>query len=300
MVSVSDIMSSNAVTENNTKKKKKNTVNLTVSPSYNKVVVPLIHAGGGDPSLLLEQYPNFDADSIPPDGIRLHHSRGIPKTDTLPYLHGAVYLKDIVVARGLLACGASIWKKTAISGIVPISFTIGSLYATSIKKKLEMLDLLLAHPGGMETLDEPCNQGFTVLHGAVLHTNVEMVKKLLEMGADPTVQTNEGRTPYILALIHGYKSEIAGILEDAVHTFPVLSVGEWRPHIHHQFPRHYRLALRTLVILAKARNLKASTKKMLVPRYQTANLCFLPEEVLQFMYTFLCVLPLPDNWFDET
>jgi len=84
--------------------------------------------------------------------------------------------------------------------------------------------------------------------------------------------------------------------------FAVLSLGEWRPRLHHRFPRRYRMAMRTLVILAKARaveNEAAAVVALPPARYQQACLELLPEELLQYMYAFVTAAPVPDFWTRE-
>jgi len=86
-----------------------------------------------------------------------------------------------------------------------------------------------------------------------------------------------------------------------VHTLSVLAVGEWRPHLQHLFPRRYRSALRTLAVLAKARVVATTVDVRARPpaRYPQACLQLMPEEILQYMFTFVTAAPVPDGWTRE-
>lgn len=67
----------------------------------------------------------------------------------------------------------------------------------SIRKKTDRITLmLLAHPMDLDKADV---EGFTALHFAVQNKDLKLVRLLLEKGADPTAQTNDGRTPMVLA-----------------------------------------------------------------------------------------------------
>jgi ankyrin repeat protein len=53
--------------------------------------------------------------------------------------------------------------------------------------------------------------GMTALHGAVMFAQVEMVRWLIEHGAEPNPMNYENKTPLKLA-VEGGKDEIAAIL----------------------------------------------------------------------------------------
>lgn len=73
-----------------------------------------------------------------------------------------------------------------------------------------------------DNLDFQDNDGLTALHLAVMSERTEIVKKLLQKGANKNIKDRKGRTPKILAETKG-KELIANMLEDkAVCSFFIL------------------------------------------------------------------------------
>lgn len=82
----------------------------------------------------------------------------------------------------------------------------------------------------------------------------------------------------------------------------VLKLG-WRPHQHADLTPCYRAAMRTLVVLAKARPKKEREIiraedgcRVLLARYPCACLELLPEELLQYIFVFITAFPVPAAW----
>jgi ankyrin repeat protein len=71
------------------------------------------------------------------------------------------------------------------------------------------LCLLLDH--GAE-VDAQQHGGYTVLHAASMHGDEELVRLLLERGADPLLRTDDGRTAADFAREHGY-AKVADLLD---------------------------------------------------------------------------------------
>jgi hypothetical protein len=81
-------------------------------------------------------------------------------------------------------------------------------------------------------------------------------------------------------------------------TFYVLN--EWRPKYHAEYPKQYRAAMRTLLMLAKTYMSGSSCGKQpckeLVARFPQTCLALLPEELLQYLYALITVEPLVHYW----
>jgi hypothetical protein len=76
-----------------------------------------------------------------------------------------------------------------------------------------------------------------------------------------------------------------------VFVHAVLQIGEWRPRLHQRFPMKYRKTLRTLVVLAKARTYvigEYPCKDRIVSHYAVSGLSILPEELLQYLFVYVC------------
>jgi hypothetical protein len=74
---------------------------------------------------------------------------------------------------------------------------------------------------------------------------------------------------------------------------------EWRPRNASEFPLKYHSALRTLVILAKARTIEAKKNVavvVLISHYPDAYLDRLPEELLQYLFVYIVGIPFPEEW----
>ncbi len=66
---------------------------------------------------------------------------------------------------------------------------------------------------------------------------------------------------------------------------------DWRPVLHGTFPPRVREGVRTILVLRKARDTKKSTEKMMYARYPSACLCLLPEELMQYLFIYVCSIP---------
>lgn len=87
--------------------------------------------------------------------------------------------------------------------------------------QLRVLDLLKAHGVDVNQRAEP--HGLTPLHVAVLINSPQVLGKLLEMGADPSLRSQDGETALDLArrvqASNGplLRPEVIAVLEDAAH-----------------------------------------------------------------------------------
>jgi hypothetical protein len=93
--------------------------------------------------------------------------------------------------------------------------------------------------------------------------------------------------------------EVAELLEEAERAHAVLHLGEWRPHKQACFPRGYRAAMRTLVVLAKARTPALDDASELHSHYPSACLDLLPEELLQYLFAYVTSAHVPDVWTER-
>jgi hypothetical protein len=73
----------------------------------------------------------------------------------------------------------------------------------------------------------------------------------------------------------------------------VLRVGTWQPRLHAYFPAKYRVAMRTVAILAKA------CVGVNSYRYSCAALCYLPEELLQLVFEMITLAPIYFPWEND-
>lgn len=69
-------------------------------------------------------------------------------------------------------------------------------------------------------IDQANEEGWTLLHFAAEQGNADMVRTLLERGADPTVKTLRGRTPYDVALGTMIKAALAKAVQAKTGTSP--------------------------------------------------------------------------------
>ena len=70
-------------------------------------------------------------------------------------------------------------------------------YYVKIKQNVDALKLV---DGGKIDINMQTDEGYTLLHYAADANNLEMVKALLERGADPTLKARTGSTPYDMAM----------------------------------------------------------------------------------------------------
>lgn len=88
-----------------------------------------------------------------------------------------------------------------------------------------------------------------------------------------------------------------------IPTGAVFRHGSWRPRSAGLFPAKMRAAIRTMQILATARPLRTSRAdrhamrgRFIVVRYPQACLTCLPEEIRQYVYSFVASGPVPSHW----
>lgn len=73
----------------------------------------------------------------------------------------------------------------------------GARYYIKIKQNVDALKLV---DGGEIDINMQTDEGYSLLHYAADAGNLEMVKALLERGADPTLKSKTGSTPYDMAM----------------------------------------------------------------------------------------------------
>ena len=105
-------------------------------------------------------------------------------------------------------------------------------------------------------------RGYTALHLAVVKGELELVKRLLELGADPNQQADEARTVLPLALVHGCNLQIVDLLLEAGAHLEAPDDNGFRP-LHAAAEVGSVPGIRYL--LTKDANLQAPTKRGLTP-----------------------------------
>jgi ankyrin repeat protein len=124
-------------------------------------------------------------------------------------LHFALLLDKYEMVRNLLKPPLNADPTTRDS-----RFGVNALHLVAIDYSIQsdIIDLLLAHP--KVNIDDVNQRGRTALHFAARVSNVMVVEKLLEKGANPNIGDNEGLTPLHLAARRDTKTvNIDAILE---------------------------------------------------------------------------------------
>lgn len=88
---------------------------------------------------------------------------------------------------------------------------------TAAARNLRVVELLLAHRCG--DIDHQIDNGMSALHLACLQGAVDVVRVLLEAGADPTLKEEDGQTPRDVAAEWGYH-DIVQLLEVSLFRKP--------------------------------------------------------------------------------
>ncbi len=258
---------------------------MTSKPSYRTIVEPLLREHDGDASELLRLFPNFDPDANARD------------TGANSYLRWAGYMNHFHAVRGLVQCGANLQLKGR-HGCTPLYWVCRGHQ----KNRTDMVAWFLSKSVDVRSTVNWANvHGWTPLHVAASCASSSAVRVLLKHGANPTLTNGVGETPSELARLEDWRIGTAKVLEAAERAHSVLALGEWRPHRQVTFPRHYRAAMRTLVILAKAHKSGAiekdgDGKRVILCRYECACLDLLPEELLQYLFAYITTPEVPDVW----
>lgn len=105
--------------------------------------------------------------------------------------------------RSIIAVVAVAMLSTAaIAAVDPFDAARSHLQARQNAEALAIVD------SGQVDVNTQTDEGYTLLHHAAGAGNLEMVKALLARGADPTLKTNLGYTPYMSAIGTMVKAEI--------------------------------------------------------------------------------------------
>ena len=190
----------------------------------------------GDATELRRLYSNFDPEAVAED------------TYGHPYLHEACNLNHFYAVRGLLQCGASLLRKG--------KFKKTALHRACCGNKESRVDivawLLSEHSDARATVNWVTTIGWTGLHISAVSETTAKVRIILEHGGDITLKDNDGKTALDIARKYNCleTTKILGKAEKCLKD--LTKVGEWRHGKHSRFPRSYRKAMKTLVVLAKA------------------------------------------------
>ncbi len=251
---------------------------------------------------------SFDVENVPQYGHLQHF-----QYEHLPYLHQACARGHLWMVRVLVAYGAKLDRREDTAhGFTPFEWACFIPHSP-------IVEWLLTLPQIVGTLNErnPSHPFSTPLGLAADSGDEETITLLLEHGADvlqrchpcqSALPSNIARKAYERALAQDRDHSNAGklhasllILERAERSARVLVLGEWRPRTHIRFPLGFRLAMRTMVILGKARK-KApkSERKQQHMCYPRAHLCSLPEELLQMLLMWVAsTAPVSDLWTER-
>ena len=215
-----------------------NTNKKITVPSYWNVVRPLLYKHEGDATKLCRRYPNFNPDAVPED------------TCGLPYLLWACRVDHFHTVRGLLQCGASLLCKDK-HGRSVLHYTCRSYTCHSCLSReyrvARLVWLLSEHSDVRATVNWADDEGWTPLHIAANSGATAIICVLLEHGGDITLKNTDGKTALDLA-----QNPSNRILENAQTCLDkIIELCEWRHQKHSEYPRPYRNAMRTLVVLAK-------------------------------------------------
>ena len=130
------------------------------------------------------------------------------------------------------------------------------LHWASMCRNLEIVRLLLKNRAEVNVKDR---DGRTPLHcasGGGLargRGHLEIIKLLLKNGANPHITNDNGRTPLHCARDYIKNKPLQTYLYSYDKLYNALCLlNEWRPWNHTKYPRYYRNAMMTLVILAKS------------------------------------------------
>ncbi len=119
----------------------------------------------------------------------------------------AIQYRNNEVLKLLMENGADIYEKHPV-------FDRLTLHTACYYENEEAVEILLkANPGLVNARSG--NDGWTPLHDAVLKSNSNIVKLLLDNGADPMMADNKGGTPMDMATEFG-KGEIVKLLRDNI------------------------------------------------------------------------------------
>lgn len=127
------------------------------------------------------------------------------------------------------------------------------------KQNAEALQLI---DSGSFPIDQGNYEGWTLLHYAAEAGNLEMVKALLERGADPTLKTKYGSLPYDVASATMVKATIAAAVEARSGRNPMKPAPA---------PRATAAPARTSTTAASSSATKSPREKMCQQRWYASN-----------------------------
>jgi ankyrin repeat protein len=201
----------------------------------------------GDPNALFEMYPSFDPLGCPPDVCGW------------TFLELACLEKDLHVVRGLVACGATLQhhhscQMSSLHLACDYKMSDALRYRTrrAKAKQFELVTWILSQDEGAATINARSNNhiSLTPLHLVLEHENTALIKLLLEHGADLALRTVGGETALDIVQ-RGQSTRNAALLQEASQRTQTMTNVSWRPWTAHSFPPGYRVAMRTIVSLAK-------------------------------------------------
>ncbi len=201
--------------------------------------------------LFIEKYPNFNPRARAPDDVDSECNG-----KDLSHLHAACdncerYLVELYMMYGVSLAYVNrddhYWT--------PLMYACtGYLFDThvDINERAEFVSWLLEDPECLATINTRDDRGNTALHYACAAMSVHaeyalylpIVIALLAHGSDPTMRNNKGEAIYDMCN------------SKQVSALKIVVAGEWRPRRHNMYPHSYRLAMKTLVMLAKIRSVQ--------------------------------------------
>ncbi len=134
--------------------------------------------------------------------VRAGANINLPNVEGESILHQA--FRDITLTNYLLEHGADVHAKNRFDW-TPLH------YAALFEDCIESMKQLIAYKSD---INAPDDEGYTPLHLAIKHNNIEAIKLLKRKGADLKIKNTDGQTPYDLACcMNNVPSELLALLK---------------------------------------------------------------------------------------